>query len=104
MLLDVADPVASARPAGIGDDLVTVDEHAPGIGVMEAEGDAHERRLPGPVLADDRADLAGAQVEGDVVVGDDPGIGLGDALEAEEGRRPPVSSGAAAPSMDVDAC
>ena len=68
-------------------DLATVDEHAPGVGVMESEGDAHERRLAGPVLADDRVDLAGSQVDGDVVVGDDPGIGLGDALEAQEGRR-----------------
>ena len=54
-------PRGRARPAGCRMAAPRDrDEHAPGVGSMQAEDDAHEVRLAGPVLAEDRVDLAGA--------------------------------------------
>ena len=53
----------------------------PGIRLDDAVDDLHQRRLAGAVLAQHRVDLAGQHVEVDAVVGDDAGIGLGDAFE-----------------------
>ena len=59
---------------------------SPSSGPVEAGEDVHQRRLAGAVLAEQRVHLALAQVEVDVVVGDDPGEALGDAAQLEDGR------------------
>ena len=50
----------------------------PGLGLIEAEEDAHQRALAGAVLAQKGVYLAFPQPEGDVVVGDDARELLGD--------------------------
>src|SRR5262249_4764046 len=58
------------------------------VGRVEAVEDAHQRRLPGAVLAEQRMHLAAAQVEVDVVVGEHPRELLRDPAELEDrGRR-----------------
>ena len=54
------------------------------VGPVQAVEHAHERALAGPVLAEEGVDLAAADVEIDVIVGDHPGEALGDARHLEE--------------------
>ena len=67
----------------------------PSVRRIQAVEDPHQRRFAGPVLTDQRVDLAGAQGQVDVVVGDDAGEALGDlSRERRAGRsaRPAPSS------------
>ncbi len=52
-------------------------------GVIEAGEDVHQRGLAGAVFAQKRVDFAFAHGEGDVIVGDDAGKGLGDVAHFE---------------------
>ncbi len=83
MLVDHAD----AKPdgvAGAGDlCLCAVDEDLAGVGVNEPVQDVHQRALAGSVLPHQRVDLAGAYRQVDVIVGDHPGPGLGDAAHVD---------------------
>ena len=77
------------------------------VGVVEPVEDVHQRRLAGAVLAEQRVHLALAEIEADVVVGDDAGEALRDPAHLEDrfcllGHRPailrsgtPTSSGSA---------
>ena len=53
------------------------------VGRVEPVEDAHQRRLAGAVLAEQRVDLAAAQVEVDAVVGDDGAEALRDPAQLE---------------------
>ena len=53
------------------------------VGPVEAVEDVHQRRLAGPVLAEERVHLAAPQVEVDVVVRDDARELLADAAHLE---------------------
>ena len=61
-----------------------VQAHLPGVGAIEAADDLEERRLAGPVRADDADQLAGRHVEGDVAVRGDASEPLGDARDGEQ--------------------
>ena len=63
-------------------DRLAVHEHAPRGGLLHAGEDLHQRRLAGAVLADEDVDLAGVDVEGDVVEGGRAREDLGDVLGA----------------------
>jgi hypothetical protein len=71
------------RPRGVGDaDLARV-------GRVVAEEDVGQRRLAGAVLAQQRQDLARAEVEVDRVVSEQAAEALGDAGEPQQdGARP----------------
>ena len=58
----------------------------PGVGQDQADQHLHQRRLAGPVLAEDAVDPAAVQREVDVVAGDDPPEPLGDVDELRGGR------------------
>ena len=62
---------------------LAVDQDLALVRPVEAVEDVHQRRLPGPVLAQQRVHLALAQVEVDVVVRDDAREPLGDAAKFE---------------------
>src|SRR6266849_1372722 len=74
---------ADAKPDGVAGagDLCrcAVDEDLARVGVNEPVQDVHQRALAGPVLPHQSVDLALAHREVDVIVGDHPGPGLGDA-------------------------
>ena len=72
--------IALAGPV-IRTDLA-VDEHLALVGLDQPVEDVHERALAGAVLAEEGMDLAGPDVEVDVVVGEDAGELLGDAAHA----------------------
>ena len=55
-----------------------VDQNLAAVGRVEAIGDAHGRRLPGAVLADDGVNGAGLDRDVDVVVGEHAAEALGD--------------------------
>ena len=59
----------------------------PSSGRGQPVEDVHERGLAGAVLAEQGVDLAGPDLEVDVVVGDDARIALGDAAHLERGCR-----------------
>ena len=87
VLVDHADPAGDGvRRAGQGD-LFAVEQDRPLIGLGQPVEDVHERGLAGAVLAEQRVDLAGPDLEIDVVVGDDTRIALGDAAHLERGCR-----------------
>ena len=74
--------------------LFAVDEDRALVGLVGAVQRLHQRRLAGAVLADDRVDRAGADLEVDAVVGDDTGKALHDVAQldgvvAAVGRVPP---------------
>src|SRR5439155_858725 len=62
----------------------SVESHHARIGVIEAADDLEERRLAGPVRADDADQLARLHLEGEVAVRGDAAEPLGDARDGEE--------------------
>ena len=69
---------ATARP---------LDRDRAGVGGIKTVEHAHQRALAGAVLAEQRQHLAGADVEVDVIVGDDAAEPLDDAAHGNERRR-----------------
>ncbi len=63
------------------------DLNRPLVRNVMAEQDAHQSRLAGPILAEDRQHLAGKKVEIDVAIRDQVAKGLGDAAQAEDRLR-----------------
>ena len=55
--------------------------------LIQAEKDAHQRRFARAVLTQQRVDFAVAQLEGDVVIGNDAGKALGDMQHFDGIRR-----------------
>ena len=64
-----------------------VEQDLAGIRPVEPGQDVHQGALAGAVLAEQCVDLARAQVEVNLVVGDDAGKGLDDAARLERGHR-----------------
>ena len=86
MLVHHADPVLDRGLRGAERDALAFDPDLALVRVVEPVEDVHERRLAGAVLAEERVHLAPAQVEVDVVVGEDAGEPLRDPPELERGR------------------
>jgi hypothetical protein len=86
VLVDHAD-AASYGVGGAGNpDRLPVQQDLPGVGPGQTVQDVHERRLAGAVLTQERVNLAPADVEIDMVVGDDARIALGDASHLQRER------------------
>ncbi len=62
-----------------------MEENLAGVGPVEPVEDVHQRRLAGAVLAEERVHFALAELEVDVVVGDDAGELLRDPAHLEHG-------------------
>ena len=77
-----------AGPLGVADageaDGRAVDQDLAGVGGLDAGEDLHQRRLAGAVLAHERVNLAGAEVEVDAVERGHAGEALADAVGAQE--------------------
>ena len=74
----------ASRPRRIrDDDGLAVPADGPRVGTHDAVDDLHQRRFPRAVLAQHGVNLAWRDGEVDRIVGDDRGIGLGDAGEGE---------------------
>ena len=84
VLVHHADAAAIASRAEANVDRLAVQRGSRPRPGGEPVEDVHQRRLAGAVLAEQRMDLAAADVEVDVVVGDDPRVALGDAAHLED--------------------
>ena len=76
-------PRSMASDGLVDRDRLAVEEDLALVRAGEPVEDVHQGRLAGPVLAEQRVDLARAHVEVDVVVGDHAGIALRDAAHLE---------------------
>ena len=89
-----ADAVADRGRGGAEVLHLAVDEDRSLVGLMGAVERLHQRRLAGPVLADDGVDRAAPNLEVDAVVGDDTWEALDDVAQFDRvvvaGGRPPV--------------
>ena len=74
-------PAAIASRGDAKRDLAAVEEHPARVGPVDAGDDLDQRRLAGAVLAHQRVDLAGPEVERDVVERLDAGEGLARVLD-----------------------
>ena len=84
LLVDHADAEVAAG-ARVGHlDLLALDLDGAGVLLVDAGEDLHQRRLAGTVLADQRVDLSGAQLEPGVLQRLHAGEGLVDALHPDE--------------------
>ena len=75
--------------AALGEEMPTgnaVDADLSLVGVVQPVEDVHERRLPRSILTKRRMDIATAEVEVDVVVGEDAREGLCDPRSSRIGR------------------
>ena len=86
LLVDDPDAGGLRRVRVAERDLLAVDADRPVVGRVDAGEHLHQRRLAGAVLADDRVDLAGAQVEVDAVQHLDADEALADARHLEQRR------------------
>ena len=68
---------------------LAVEQHRPFVRLVHAEDDVAERRLAGAVLAEQALDLAGPEVEVDIVQSGEVAEPLGDARHFEQGAVPP---------------
>jgi hypothetical protein len=85
VLVDHADSRVDGGVRRVDLERLALEKDLPRVGLVEAVEDAHERRLPGAVLAEQGVHLAPPDVEIDVVVGENAGELLRDAPELEEG-------------------
>ena len=86
LLVDDRDP----KSAGLGGTVdlrrLPVEVDRPAVGLMNAGEDLDEGALPGTVLADQRVDLAGQEIERDVVKGLRGGEAFGDPVQLDARR------------------
>ncbi len=85
---------------------LAADQDLPGVSRDLAGQNPHQRRLAGPILAEQRVDLAGRDVEVDGPQGPHPSEGPRDAFELDEVRHPTVpirskATGSHGPPHDV---
>ena len=92
-LLEDRDDAAALRLARRPDrrDELAVELDLAGVRGVDAAEDLDQRRLAGAVLADERVDLAGAQLEGGVADRLGRAERLGDVGDAQERRRPAIA-------------
>ena len=64
-------------------DRPVLDPDLAGVGLLHPGQDADQRRLAGAVFAEQHMDLAGPEVEADVVIGKHAGKALGDAAQGD---------------------
>ena len=83
VLMDHADPGGDRVAWRAEVDGTAVDADGALVGPVQAGEDVHQRALAGPVLAEQRVDLARSQVEVDVIVGEDAREPLDDAGRLE---------------------
>jgi hypothetical protein len=83
VLVDHADAEVDGLQRRSDADGPAVDAHLALVGLVQPVEDAHERRLAGAVLPEQRVDLAGPQVEVDAIVGDDRPEALRDPAQLE---------------------
>ncbi len=95
VLVDHADPECDGRARARDLGFLPADDDASAVRRIHPVEDAHQRRLAGSVLTDQRVDLSGPELQRDVVVREHTGEALRDVLEDDEGR------GAAAPRPAV---
>ena len=79
MLVDHADAERPPGPGRVDADIAPTDPDLARVGLVQPRQDAHERRLAGPVLAEQAEHLARHGARLMRVVRDDAGEGLGDA-------------------------
>ncbi len=84
MLVHHADSVPDGVLRRVERDGLASDEDLAFVGPVEPVEDVHQRRLAGPVLPQQRVHLPAAEVEIDVVVGDDARKALRDPAELED--------------------
>ncbi len=70
-----------------GGDVVTVEQHAAGIGRVDTCCQVEERGLAGPVRANNGMDRAGANRQAEVVYGADPAERLAERLDGQQAHR-----------------
>ena len=85
MLVDHADPARDRIGRAADRDGAPVERDLTFVGRGQPVQDVHQGRLPGAVLAEERVDLAGPDLEVDPIVCDDAGISLRDAAHLERG-------------------
>jgi hypothetical protein len=90
LLVDGGDAVALGVAAVLEADRLAVDRDGAGVGLVEAGEHLDQGALAGPVLADQRVDLADSHLEVDTTEGRDPGERLGDPLGPQQ-RNPIVA-------------
>jgi hypothetical protein len=86
VLVDHPDPRLDGVARRAERDRLAVEQDLPGVRLVEAVEDVHQRRLAGAVLAQQRVDLALLNVERDVVVGNDAREHLADPSHLENRR------------------
>ena len=73
VLVDHPDPGGDGVARRAHPQRPSVEQHLAGLGPLQAEQHTHQGALAGAVLAEEGVDLPGANVEVNVVVGDDAG-------------------------------
>ncbi|GAA0305552.1 hypothetical protein GCM10010302_50260 [Streptomyces polychromogenes] len=79
--MDHADAAGDGLAGVVEGDLLPVDGDGALVRLLHAVEDLHQGRLAGTVLTDEGVDRALADGDGDVLVGDDAGETLGDAVQ-----------------------
>src|SRR5437016_4206884 len=86
MLMDHCDPEVARSGRTRKDQLMAVELEVAGVGSVDAGEDLHQSALARSVLADERVDLVGDEIEVDVDEGLDGAKSLGDPGQLENGR------------------
>ena len=86
LLMDHADAAREGVGRPVQPDRPIVEHHGSLVGSVDALQDAHQRRLAGPVAADDGVDRSRRDREIDAIVGDDRAEPARDAARAETNR------------------
>ena len=86
MLVHHADAAVDRGPRRAQLDRLALDHDLALVRPVQAVEHIHQRRLAGPVLAEQRVHFTFAQVDADVVVGHDPGKPLRHMTHLEDGR------------------
>ena len=84
MLVHHPDPSLDRVLRRVNPYVLALDVNLALVRVVQPVEDVHEGRLAGAVLAEQGMHLTPAQVEVDVVVGEDPGEALGDPAQLED--------------------
>ncbi len=87
MLMNHGDAFALPINGGAKAHRPAVEQKLAAVRRINAADDFHQRRLACPILSEQSVNPARKEGHGDAPCGDDPGKGLGDAAQFDEGRR-----------------